>query len=339
MSAQARLAIALALGIGGIALWLAARPAASPALRARPEPPPRGPSLLVAASVDTDGGQRARIERWRWTNDGVVVEPIEDPRSNVFHVARCDPEVPGAILAASGGEAALTRWRSVGGGRYRSEDLWRTTFGPVSSRMRDAELVRGAALGRDPSWLLAVGTHDQGVVALVTLDVPTRIVELDRRPSTLVHEIEHGDRDGDGREEIYATISPPNTLLPGASQPGAIVRYDPAHDLAPELFADLAPRHAKEILVTDLDGDGQDELYAVVEALLRWAADGEPGIEEPVAIRRLSADGTSVTITTLPDRQTRFLAAGDLDGDGRRELVAAAFSTGLFRIALDEQGG
>ena len=29
---------------------------------------------------------------------------------------------------------------------------------------------------------------------------------------------------------------------------------------------------------------------------------------------------------------TRFLVAGDLEGDGRRELVAATFSAGLYRL-------
>ena len=37
-------------------------------------------------------------------------------------------------------------------------------------------------------------------------------------------------------------------------------------------------------------------------------------------------------IATLDDRLTRFLTAGDVDGDGKQELVAAAFSSGLWLL-------
>jgi hypothetical protein len=37
-------------------------------------------------------------------------------------------------------------------------------------------------------------------------------------------------------------------------------------------------------------------------------------------------------IATLDDRLCRFLTAGDVDGDGKKELVAAAFSSGLWLL-------
>jgi hypothetical protein len=37
-------------------------------------------------------------------------------------------------------------------------------------------------------------------------------------------------------------------------------------------------------------------------------------------------------IATIDDRLTRFLTAGDVDGDGKKELVAAAFSSGLWLL-------
>jgi hypothetical protein len=39
-----------------------------------------------------------------------------------------------------------------------------------------------------------------------------------------------------------------------------------------------------------------------------------------------------VVIATLRDRLCRFLTAGDVDGDGKRELVAAAFSSGVWLL-------
>ena len=50
-------------------------------------------------------------------------------------------------------------------------------------------------------------------------------------------------------------------------QQGAVVRYVPATGEGPVVVAGLGTRHAKEILVADVDGDGRDELYVSVEAV------------------------------------------------------------------------
>jgi hypothetical protein len=54
-----------------------------------------------------------------------------------------------------------------------------------------------------------------------------------------------------------------------------------------------------------------------------------------VEIRRYQADtkpGEGAVIATLQDRLCRFLTAGDVDGDGKRELVAATFSSGVWLL-------
>lgn len=162
-----------------------------------------------------------------------------------------------------------------------------------------------------------MGTHDEGVVALVRPDGRGGFAatEIDRQPETFVHEVEVGDLDGDGVLEVYATPSRPN-VLDGTPQPGSIVRYVPARDEGRTLFADLGDRHAKEILVADVDGDGRDELYASVEAVSGGS----------VEVRRYRAGALPApgeTIAVLPDQMCRCLTAGDVDGDGRREIAAA----------------
>jgi hypothetical protein len=202
------------------------------------------------------------------------------------------------------------------------ELLWRADFGGRFSRLRDAEVAD--VLG-DGVPTVVVGTHDQGVVALVRPGPNGyAVTELDRQPNTFVHEIEVGDVDGDGVQEIYATPSQPN-VLDGTVQRGSVVRYVPAHRGGRQVVVELGDRHAKEILVTDVDGDGRDELYVAVEAV----SGGH------VEIRRYQDDTRpdgGLTVAVLPDALCRCLTAGDLDGDGRREIVAALHKAGLWLL-------
>jgi hypothetical protein len=256
------------------------------------------------------------------------VEAIEDPDSNVFHKAMVFSAdgVPG-ILTLGGTRAALKLWRRGDSG-FEAETLWSKDFGGKFSRMRDAE---AGDLDGDGVLDLAVATHDQGVVAVVKrADGAWQVAEIDQEKDTFVHEIELGDLDGDGKPEIYATPSEPNRL-DGTPQPGKVTRYVPAKGEGRVVVADLGDRHAKEILVDDVDGDGRDELYVSVEAV----SGGQ------LEIRRYDADTPAAegsTIARLDDSQARFLTAGDLDGDGKPELVAAAMKSGLWLLRPQGDG-
>ena len=261
--------------------------------------------------------------------DGWEVVAIEDPDSNVFHKAMTyDPGDGARILTMGGTAAALKLWRKEGHG-FVSETLWQKDFGGRFSRMREAEV---ADLFGDGSPVIAVATHDQGVVALVAPDGAGgwKVDEIDQQENTFVHEIEIGDLDGDGVLEVYATPSEPNQL-DGSPQPGKVVRYVPAGDRSRTVVADLGDRHAKEILVDDVDGDGRDELYVSVEAvsggqveILRYDADTDP------------TEG--ILVAQLRDRLCRFLTAGDVEGDGKKEIVAAGAKSGLWLLRPPADG-
>jgi hypothetical protein len=257
------------------------------------------------------------------TNDGNGwnYRSIDDDDSNVFHKAMPFTPTGGepGILTAAGTRAMVKLWRPDGS----SETLWEKDFGGKFSRMRDIET---ADINGDGTTDIVVATHDQGVVAVLYGDSIGGFTaeELDAEPNTFVHEIEVGDLDGDGVPEVYATPSLPNKL-DGTPQPGFVTRYVPGLDEGRTVVADLGDRHAKEILVEDVDGDGIDELYVSVEAV----AGGR------VEILRFDA-GTGpaqgMLITSLDDSLTRFLTAGDVDGDGIKEMVAAASKSGLWLL-------
>jgi hypothetical protein len=272
---------------------------------------------------------RRRAGRWE-------TKTHEDGAAPVFHKALVYP-VPGegpAVLtlggSTPGGPAALKLWHRTPEG-LRPETVWEANFGGKFSRMRDAEV---ADLDGDGQPDVAVATHDQGVVAWVKprSGGGYEVKQLDQEKDTFVHEIEVGDLDRDGVLEVYATPSEPNRL-DGTPQPGKVVRYVPKTGQGREVVGDLGHRHAKEILVEDVDGDGTDELYVSIEA-------AEGGSLE---IRRYDA-GTPATggvaIATLADPMCRFLVAADFDGDGKKEMVASAKDTGvwLLRPGADPKG-
>jgi hypothetical protein len=338
----ARLALALlCAGTGCGSGDEAAAPAAGAA-----KPPAAGATAAPAgAAADLDQGLLVAVSRFEKGAGGAPkphsellflrrrggrweAKTHEDPTAPVFHKALVYPvagEGPAILTlggSVPGGPAALKLWHKSPDG-LRPETVWEASFGGKFSRMRDAEI---ADLDADGQPDLAVATHDQGIVAVVSPKPGGgyAVKELDREPDTFVHEIEVGDLDRDGVLEVYATPSEPNRL-DGTPQPGKVVRYVPKTGQGRAVVGDLGNRHAKEILVADVDGDGTDELYVSIEA-------AEGGSLE---IRRYDA-GTPASggfpIATLRDPMCRFLVAADFDGDGKKEMVAAAKDTGVWLL-------
>ena len=297
---------------------------------------PRNALLLSQAWFYKEGGKPkpgpARLQIWREGEAGWESSLLEDGESNVFHKTIITGERELVTIGAEG--AHLKRWKFADG-KWSSETLWTKSWGGKFNRLRDIEIGDVDGDGED-EWVIA--THDAGVVAVGDWkDGKLTMTELDQKADTFVHEIEIGDIDGDGTLEFFATPSDRNKA--NASQPGLIVMYKYDGTTYKRTEVDGGDHtHAKEILATDFEGDGTAEFMSVLEA----ETGPNKEIKEPVKIRlyKPKADGTFAheDIAKIEDRQTRFILAADFDGDGRKELVAAAMKTGLYFIDSEVKG-
>ncbi len=296
---------------------------------------PVRPALLLTHAwfwKDENGSPKpgpARLDIWRQGPKGWDYTRLEDDDSNVFHKAL--PYQDG-ILTIGAERAMLKKW-TFSDGAWHFDTLWERDWGGQFDRLRDVEIGDVNGDGRDD---IVIATHDAGVVAVVEPSAdgsPPKVTEMDRKPDTFVHEIEIADIDGDGKLEFFATPSDRNKV--GHSQAGGVVMYRwDGNAFRRSWVEHQEGTHAKEILAYDMDGDGRAELFSVLEAEVD--PDDRRKIIKPVEIRQYDPqpDGSFKyhVVATINDRQTRFLVPGDFDGDGRMELIAAAFKTGLYHL-------
>lgn len=320
---------------------------------------PEGPLptlIMVQAQFEkgADGRPKpgpARMTLYRTDGKDWFPEVVEDPESNVFHKG-----IPwrDGILTIGAMKANLKLWTRDGSARdgteWKAKTLWTQSWGGKYDRLRDVEIGDVDGDGADE---IVIATHDMGVVAVGDEgeDGTWTFAEFDKTPDTFVHEVEIGDVDGDKKLEFYVTPSERNRAS-GVSQPGGVARYDYTPDgkgggtYKRTMVAQWDSSHAKEIMVKDIDGDGVDELYVAKEG---HVAKGEKGAKaklvEPSTILRLvppaAAGGkwTESPVVALEDeKQCRFLVSGDVNGDGKLDIVAAGMETGLWLVERQADG-
>ena len=257
-------------------------------------------------------------------NDTKLSERIlEDEESRVFHKALCTQDQSLWTIGATG--AHLKEWDMSNLSPRATH--YSGTFGGKWDRLRDIEEIRGA----DGSSKWAVATHDQGHV-LVLDQRGGNAITVHKEPTTFVHEIEVGDFNGDGLDDFATTPSKPNKS--GKSQPGRADAFVQSKDgtFSRMVALEATNRHAKEILATDLNGDGQAELYVVLEGRLG----PKRALLEPVKIVQVQLrDGkwTETGAVEIPQaKQARVLLRANLDNDVSPELLVTTMKQGIWMI-------
>ncbi len=318
----------------------------------RPSPAhkPEGRFLLLSQvqfvlKADANGTPRpqpgpAKLLQLRPTDTGWQATLLEDPESRVFHKATCLGQgADRRLLTIGATDAHLKTWRWQEG-RWTGQSHWSPRFGGTWDRLRDYEL---GDVDHDGVDELILATHDQGVIAVAeVLGDAFHPVEIYRQKDTFIHEIEVGDIDGDQRLEFFATPSAPNSAK--ASQGGGVLMFRHASGAyTSEQVVQFPTRHAKEILVTDIDGDGVDELYVSLEAESK-RSEGTLKVTQPLEIYQLKWTpggkwSRRVVATLSGGVQARVMLAGDLRGTGKKSLIVTTMRDGVWELSPTGKAG
>jgi len=293
---------------------------------------PGGPQRLAVARAAPDGTRRfvvfcAQDARAAVVGaDGRTLATLELPRGADRPVL-ADLDGDGAeelaFLCAAPDGSALTVWRGAPGaaGGVDPNAAWALAFDVPA-----ADLV--ARTGEGGETALVVALPARGELAEVELEAGA-LVEGPRvalgseptLPSALA--VLHGPG---GTPRLAVALGA------GGVRRGVLVLERGAggwRELAHVVLA-ITPL---DVAGADLDGDGRDEVACLVEG-----ASGRDG-EGRVVLLAPSASGWKATAQAATGLRPFALAAGDLDGDGRDDLVVGAQNSHQVNWFLAREGG
>jgi len=262
------------------------------------------------------GPQRAR-EAWPAVSAGRVKSP-ED-------AVLVDLDSDGALDVVSSTEGAertlYVHWGPKDRSRYWQDDVWKTEAIPASTGAM--QWMFAAALdvdGENGVDIIAAGKNENAVLGWWESPKDARRLSEWRwhalRPVGWIMSIITVDMDGDGDKDLLCSDRRgPRSGVFWMENPGKTR----AKDKWREHPVGAAGREVMFISRADVDGDGlEDVISAVKPQEIHWH-------------RRLSRDGRRWQQSVIPmpaDTGTaKSVTAGDLDGDGKPEIVFSSEST------------
>ena len=307
-------------------------------------------------TVDNETGERiystgeAKVlishpdENWR-------VEEIFNPDGNVVHKAAIgdiDNDGKNEMVVACGCKSlrevkeekcplnASVKVYKFKNGEWESQMIW--SLGE-SVRVRDVEI---GDIDNDGKNEIVIGTHAPGIVAILEYKDGEYVeTEVDRIDEDFVHEIEIEDIDNDGINEFFVTFTLPN--FEGKINPGLIKMYKwNGYGYDVMILESNDVTNAKEIALGDVDNDGNIEMIAIYSCVPKDAKDPSKGMLIPSNIKKFDFDDGNISNEVIYSLNhtnpsncfitERSVDIGDIDDDGKNEIVIGTHTMGIYII-------
>ncbi|MBR58765.1 MAG: hypothetical protein CMH54_12185 [Myxococcales bacterium] len=274
---------------------------------------------VVFSDLDLDGDLDALIEDTEGESSLIAIHDSSDPQDPEFEI------IPGPVGSSGGpalwGVGSRISSRILAGATDMLLDL---TVNAISLEVEVAVLGTTDTLGVRPWRPLTLDADNDTVMdTLVSLTRPSRFALLMTREDMPAHHVYFSDA-GPSRERVAvgdtdADGLPEAVFWSEMEQGLRVVDVDPVGIQDGVLGTLQSNVSADQIMAGDVDGDGLDDLV---------------GVESGKPVRILFADGlggvrTVKNISIHPVNATG-LDVGDLNGDGRAEVVAV----GTQRLAI-----
>ena len=226
-----------------------------------------------------------------------LIDDVGDVRCKDLAIGDADNDGKNEVLLGTHGEGYINLYKKIGG-KWEKTVLEDNYIGKIDAERNTTHKVARKDL-----------TYDAVV-------------------NSAVHIVKIGDIDNDGKNEVVATISSPLEFPSDEISFIRVYRYDKnLNSWNSSTLDELHGREFRSIAIGDLYGNGKNEMLIGI---------GTPG-KNPGSVYLYSYDGSKwnkqLFYNDSIERNMKGLTIGDLDNDGKNEVVlATGFPNGVVHI-------